>query len=151
MKCMEAQQLVNAYLNHELDEKHLEQFLDHVDGCQECREELEIYFTIYETIDSDSQNQQEDAQRYNVIESLARRIRDDRVMLKRKKNGRVVRYAFVALAELVLIFLLAFGTEFTREHSGDKTAVYQVIRERRPVQSVMVREEFQNERESSAD
>lgn len=34
------------YINHQLDEKELEQFLKHVKDCPACREELEIYYTV---------------------------------------------------------------------------------------------------------
>ena len=46
MTCKEAQRLVIPYIRHQLDEETMEAFLDHIDGCEECREELEIYFTV---------------------------------------------------------------------------------------------------------
>ncbi len=38
--------MVMPYINHQLDETQLEQFLKHVKNCPACREELEIYYTV---------------------------------------------------------------------------------------------------------
>ena len=44
--CREAEKMVMPYINHQLDETQLEQFLKHVRSCPACREELEIYYTV---------------------------------------------------------------------------------------------------------
>ena len=46
MNCRETQQMINRYLNNNLDEVELQAFLDHVGECPSCYEELEIYYTI---------------------------------------------------------------------------------------------------------
>ncbi len=38
--------MVMPYINHQLDEVQLEQFLKHIKSCSSCREELEIYYTV---------------------------------------------------------------------------------------------------------
>ena len=40
MKCIEAQQLIKPYLKKELSDRELERFLDHVENCPECYDEL---------------------------------------------------------------------------------------------------------------
>ena len=47
MTCKEAEQMVMPYINKELTDKELSTFLAHVHTCQDCYEELEIYYTIY--------------------------------------------------------------------------------------------------------
>ena len=47
MDCREAQSLVTAYIKRQLDEKKTEEFIGHITHCEECYEELEIYFTIH--------------------------------------------------------------------------------------------------------
>ena len=47
MTCKEAENLVMPYIRHELDVGQMEEFLEHIDTCQECREELEIYYTVF--------------------------------------------------------------------------------------------------------
>ena len=44
MTCQEAERLVTPYIRDELAGDELEAFLNHIDECPNCREELEIYF-----------------------------------------------------------------------------------------------------------
>ena len=46
MTCREAERLVMPYINGELTDAELAEFLKHIDTCEDCREELEIYFTV---------------------------------------------------------------------------------------------------------
>ncbi len=46
LTCQEAEKLVMPYIHYELDEEQLEQFLNHIETCPECKEELEIYYTV---------------------------------------------------------------------------------------------------------
>ena len=46
MNCQEAERLVTPYIHGELDEDTLEKFLEHIETCENCQEELEIYFTV---------------------------------------------------------------------------------------------------------
>lgn len=46
MNCREVQKLVMPFIDHELTEEELSAFLHHIHNCPECREELEIYYTV---------------------------------------------------------------------------------------------------------
>lgn len=46
MTCKEAQGLIMPYINNELDVNQLEKFLEHIESCSDCKEELEVYFTL---------------------------------------------------------------------------------------------------------
>lgn len=46
MKCKEAEELVMPYIRDELPDDQLESFLEHVKICNNCMEELEIYYTV---------------------------------------------------------------------------------------------------------
>ena len=46
MTCQEAERLVTPYIRDELAGDELEAFLNHIDECPNCREELEIYFMV---------------------------------------------------------------------------------------------------------
>lgn len=46
MTCLKAQSLITPFINDKLSLKELEEFLDHIRSCSECREELEVYFTL---------------------------------------------------------------------------------------------------------
>lgn len=45
--CKQAEKMVMPYIDYELDEEQLEQFLYHIQHCPECKEELEIYYTVF--------------------------------------------------------------------------------------------------------
>lgn len=47
LTCKEAEKMVMPYIDGSLGEEDLEAFLHHVNGCPSCKEELEIYFTVY--------------------------------------------------------------------------------------------------------
>ena len=46
MNCKEFQRQITGFLNDELDVQSLEVFLDHVEACKNCREELTIQFLV---------------------------------------------------------------------------------------------------------
>ncbi len=50
MTCREAERLVLPFIHYELDDETAAQFLEHVEHCADCREELEIYYTVEEGI-----------------------------------------------------------------------------------------------------
>ena len=47
MDCRTAEGLVNRYIEHELSVNELEEFLEHVQNCPSCYEELETYFIVH--------------------------------------------------------------------------------------------------------
>lgn len=46
MTCMKAQGLITAFIYDELNIGELEEFVWHIQSCQECQEELEVYYAL---------------------------------------------------------------------------------------------------------
>lgn len=46
MTCMKAQSLITGFINDELEIGELEEFINHVETCKDCREELEVYYAL---------------------------------------------------------------------------------------------------------
>lgn len=46
MNCKKAQDMITPFINNKLSMKDMEEFLDHVNSCSNCREELEVYYTL---------------------------------------------------------------------------------------------------------
>ena len=46
MDCKEVQKLFIPFIDDRLDLKELEGFLQHIEGCKECKEEYEVYYTL---------------------------------------------------------------------------------------------------------
>lgn len=46
MTCFEAQCLMTPFINEELDIEEIGGFLEHVNHCSSCKDDLEVYFTL---------------------------------------------------------------------------------------------------------
>ncbi|MDD3338810.1 MAG: zf-HC2 domain-containing protein [Lachnospiraceae bacterium] len=100
MTCAEAERLVPAYLNNEIPQEKLEEFILHVKSCPSCYDELETYFTIYLAI------QYLDDDKYSSY-NMKKLLEED---LHRKEAGirkrRRLHYCFggtVLLSEMILL------------------------------------------------
>lgn len=125
MKCIEAQQLVKPYIEGQLSDRQLEQFLDHVEHCSECYEELEIYFSIYETLGVPGEDRE--TEEYDFKGKLAQDLKNARRYLHLRKAYRFFRFAVVILAELLLVCTIITGIEMKGEEGSKGTTVYRVI------------------------
>ncbi len=51
MDCKDEEKMIPVFLQDELDIKVLNQFIEHIDGCPECMEELSIQFLVAEGLE----------------------------------------------------------------------------------------------------
>lgn len=51
MKCMEVEKEIPLFLENKLEGKEIREFVEHMEGCKECREELSVHFLALEGID----------------------------------------------------------------------------------------------------
>ena len=47
MNCQTAESMVTKYIEHNLSVNELEEFLEHVENCPSCYDELETYFIVH--------------------------------------------------------------------------------------------------------
>lgn len=104
MTCKEAENLVMPYINGRLTDRELKDFLDHIGHCADCREELEIYFTVdvgIKQLDSETGN-------YNIKGALEMTLDQSRQYLHTLLLVKIARYAVSTLSVmgLVITFLL---------------------------------------------
>lgn len=104
MNCREAQQLVMPYINNELSDDELEGFLEHIDTCGECKEELEIYFTVAVGI----QQLDEETDIYNIKGALDMALEWSRLRVKKTHIRKIVRISVntLGIMSLIVTFLL---------------------------------------------
>ncbi len=104
MTCKEAENLVIPYIRHELeDDQLMEEFLDHIDSCENCKEELEIYYTVeagIRQLDSDTGN-------YNIKGDMEEDLLASRQKLYSIHMVDVARYAADTLLLISLIVMIA--------------------------------------------
>ncbi len=101
MTCRETEQLVMPYIRGELSLETLKDFLEHIDSCDNCSEELEIYYTIYralEQLDNEDQDQ-----RYDMRQLLEEHIRQSTQYVHGAEAMRFVRKLAGAVAAVALV------------------------------------------------
>ena len=52
MNCLEARKYINDFIQGNWEEEQCESFLEHMESCKDCREELRITHMIYEGLQS---------------------------------------------------------------------------------------------------
>lgn len=104
MTCMEAEKMVIPYINDELNPTDLENFLDHVEHCENCREELEIHYLVDEGL----KKLDEVDSTYDIVGDLHRKLEGSDRILQKFLAFQVGRYAISTLMSVALfvIFLM---------------------------------------------
>ena len=101
MTCKEAAQYIMPYINDEMTDKEVQSFLYHVEHCEACYEELEVYYTLYAglaQLDSDS----DDFDMRNLLEE-AIEVSKGRVRAHKRFNSLYVLSQFVAIVSLIVL------------------------------------------------
>lgn len=102
MICKEAESLVMPYIKDDLTDEELQEFLEHIETCPNCREELEIYFTVdvgIRQLDSETGN-------YNIKGALEAALEQSKERLQAIRLLKVTKYAVSTLS--VMAFIITF-------------------------------------------
>ena len=102
--CAQARRLVVPFIKNELSPSQLEEFIFHVDNCPECREELDIYYTFYESM---NQLEQGNYQEYDFKRRLDDKIQDAHRKLYIQIVIRYIQRALLILTGAILISIFA--------------------------------------------
>lgn len=101
MKCKEFIRLIPEWLDEELIGKTAYRFLNHMDSCSECREELHIQFLVKE-----GTARLESGAGFNLDKELAKKVEDYRKFLKRRDILNRIVYVMEAIAVAAIVFIL---------------------------------------------
>lgn len=102
MTCKEAESLVMPFIHHELPETKLEDFLEHIETCENCREELEIYYTV----DVGIRQLDADTGTYNIKGAMEDDIIASRQRLNTLRIFDIFRYALDTLMVVCMAAIL---------------------------------------------
>lgn len=96
MNCQTAEGMVNRYIEHTLSLDELQEFLDHVENCSSCYDELETYFIVHEAM------QQLDEQNGESVLDFRELLEEDihkskRYILRKKFRRAVTGLSFCGL------------------------------------------------------
>lgn len=112
MTCLKAQRLITPFINDDLNIRDLEEFVEHVHTCKECREELEVYYallTAMKQLDEDK-NLSDDfsLELSEQLDKAREKIVHVRFLYYRKKGILILIIAFLA-------FLFSVQHYFTKK------------------------------------
>ena len=104
MDCQETQRLVMPYIQDELTPEELEAFLEHVEKCPDCQEELEICFTVALGL----RQLDEGSGSYNIKGEMEASLEESRRQVRLRRLLKISCYAVNTLWGLGLLttFLL---------------------------------------------
>lgn len=105
MTCFEAQSMITKYLNDELSYDELESFLDHISTCENCREELEIYYTL---ITGMKQLDEDKVLTSNFHKALEKKLMNSRNLLIRRQKKNFRKAIFLCVIVLIISMSLSF-------------------------------------------
>ena len=106
MNCQNAQSMVLNFINNKLDKEETKEFIEHIRGCKDCWEELEIYYVMLIGLkqldeggelaaDFKEKLQNEVDNRYNEIE-------------REYKRKNAAKIAVVTISVAVTVWLLMY-------------------------------------------
>lgn len=103
MTCIEAQKKMTQFIHEKLNKKELEDFLIHIRSCESCREDLEIYYTLFASIKllDEDKNKGEN----NAVDFERKLRRAEELVHKDKLLKLYKRMAILAIILLVALYL----------------------------------------------
>ena len=104
MDCKRVMELMTQFINDQLAAEDVQAFLDHIDSCPECREELEVNYslmTAMKQLDEDTDLSD------NYIEELNQKI--ETCYLDELKRKRSCTRRRILLAVVVILLVLQSG------------------------------------------
>ncbi|HCT92215.1 MAG TPA: hypothetical protein DF613_12685 [Lachnospiraceae bacterium] len=102
MNCDDTIKCIERFVNHDLTSREMEGFLDHVEECSACYEELEIYYTVAVTMNYLEKNVDGN---YNIPLRLKEHLSQERQRLQRQK---IFRYCIAVLLGILGACLIWF-------------------------------------------
>ncbi|MBQ7797459.1 MAG: zf-HC2 domain-containing protein, partial [Lachnospiraceae bacterium] len=95
----EAEKMVVSYIHDELTIDELDDFLDHVESCDNCMEELEIHYMV----DVGLKKLDEDDATYDIVGDLMRKLESSARELQRFSVFQITKYAVSTLMSMWLL------------------------------------------------
>lgn len=100
MNCKETEELLLPFIRNELDAEQTQAFLEHIESCSACREELEIYYMVYAEIDGLDNNAYPS---YDPSGELEKKIQAADRFVQQNYRYTVCKYALTTLAVIGMI------------------------------------------------
>lgn len=99
MTCQEVERMVTPFINDQLTGDETEMFLNHLEECRGCQEELEIYFMV----DVGIRQLEDGSGTFDIAGDLRRKVEDSYGQISFMWGLRTVKYAVNTLAGMALL------------------------------------------------
>ena len=108
MTCMKAQSMITPFINDKLSLKETEEFIDHVNSCKDCREELEVYYALLTAMKQLDENK-----------DLSEDYSADLNAKLYKAQEKIIheKFTFYRKKGILFLIILLMGFIFSFEHS----------------------------------
>lgn len=103
MDCKEAEKKIPSFLDEELDGRDLAEFVEHIEGCPDCKEELSIQFLVAEGME-----QLEQGNNFNLQEALLLKLgdADDKIRINRLLRDILLCLEAVVAAAIIAALII---------------------------------------------
>ena len=131
MDCKRVMELMTQFINGQLNTEDVEAFLNHVESCPECREELEVNYslmTAMKQLDEDTDLSD------NYIEELNQKITACYIEEWKRKRACARRRAMLVF--VVLLLVLQNGITFNKKREEEDRSFFRKIAGIEDVQNV---------------
>ncbi len=102
MNCKEIEKLIPAFLEDELDTEDLHEFMEHIEKCEDCKEELSIQFLV-----SEGMARLETGNVFDLQNELEAQIDNAEHNLKTRENMKWLLFMLEGFVVVLLITLIA--------------------------------------------
>lgn len=112
MTCIKAQSLITPFINDKLSIDDLDEFLDHVNSCPNCREELEVYYallTAMKQLDEDKNLSS------NFVQELNEKLENAQEKVIQSKYTYYRKIAILILIMISLAFFISISYAYKSE------------------------------------
>ncbi len=124
MDCKTAQQMITPFIEHRLNDREMEAFIEHIRGCKACSEELEVYFTIYyalEQLDHDRQGS------YDIKQLLEQELQRAEKTLQKHNIVKFYRKTLMGLIGIVAAVFAVTAVQTLLYGSIEETTLYHLL------------------------
>lgn len=97
--------MIPAFLQDELSGKELEDFIEHIEGCPECKEELSIQFLVSEGLE-----RLEAGNNFNLQKALENKLANawHQVKIRRGLIGTLLCLEVAVAVEILIVLIIIF-------------------------------------------
>jgi hypothetical protein len=104
MDCKSTKTLVQDYLSGNMDDETCMDFIQHVNTCPSCYEELETYFAINRVLSYLEDGEDDASQSYNMRKLLTDDLKKNEKRIRRTRTEHMIFAVSMTAAEAALVF-----------------------------------------------